>query len=656
MDDDLTESEREQLQKFVAHQRIAAGILLKWGWLLALVFAVLFLAFAGFLVWHSASSVQRFEATTRLLFTPRYGERVQNITDKQLASVLERSSLKRRVGRTMSMPHIERECLVADLEIKQERKPTNLFTLKAHSLTWVGAVKKVNAYAEVLIGEYISYRTRSLDAWGGSMEARKRGLQEQIAILEGEEAIEKGRSGVASPVETLTMLNGLLSDQRRNLSMLSVEIANEDVKKKKCEAAVGELGPAIIACAALIRQKSAEIAAIDQELTKLREVYTDLNPKVIGKVEDRAKLLEEYRAMLSEKGLDGIALEDLERVEKSARELADVTLRMEVLAESQRSLEQEIKSNEERSAALTSIIPSVERLRIKRTEIERVMRDLEEQLGEVDFLKMTAENDLQQIERAGGASEKNPLSLKNFILALAGALLCTLVLAFWLLLLELVFGKVRGAKELAAFGDVALIGSIPKPGAMTKDHEHDVLGVLALNFCNIELPKNILLICRLPGAPEQPKFVTALDWSLSMAGQRAFGLNIVHGLSFEPGDDCELMINTVRRGSMGWFPVANRYALAPTELQMLQADIAALRGEFDIVFMMMPEGLTRGGNFFSQLLSVCDSAVVMVGANETPRAELSYTRRHIKASGKPMMGLVTGVSARVVKREMEEKR
>ena len=106
----------------------------------------------------------------------------------------------------------------------------------------------------------------------------------------------------------------------------------------------------------------------------------------------------------------------------------------------------------------------------------------------------------------------------------------------------------------------------------------------------------------------------------------------------------------------GWFAAANRYSLAPTELQMLQADIATLRGEFDTVFMFMPDGLRRGGSFFSQLLGVCESAMIEIGAGATPRAELDYARRHVVEAGKPMMGIATGASARVVRREMEARK
>lgn len=656
MESELTAEEREQMRKFAAFKRVSLGILVKWFWFVVAVFGVVSFAFSTFLVWHTAKSTHRFSATTRLLYSPRQIMHSQNMSDKQLMSILDRKSLKRRVGRVLSMPNADRMSLNADLTIKQERKPSNLFTLTANASSWVGAVRKVNAYAEILIAEYITYRKRDLDAWSEVLELRKKTLTDQIAALEAEESVAKGKAGVASPVETLTILNGLISDQRRNYSMLSVQMANEEVKRKKLEGAVGKMGEAIIKCAPLIRKKSAELAALDAEIARLRDVYTDRNPKVMGKLDDRKELMDDFVGMLRENGIEGINLEDVEQVEQSVRELADIQLRMEVLAESQRSLEHEIKQNEARSEELTAAIPQIERIRVKRDEFERKERELEEQQGNIEYLLMTSDNDLQQIERAGGAGDEGPFSVKNFILAIIGAAVCTLALTFWIVVIELFFGKVRGAKELAAYEDVLVVGSIPRPKVVSEDMEKDVLGVVALNFASANIPKGIILVCRLAGSPDTSKFEAELEWSMSMAGQRIFNLEVVPSMDFEPPEGSETMINTVRKGERGWFPAANRYALAPTEIEMIKVDVTALRAEFDTVFIHMPGGLRRGGNFFSQLLDISESAMLIIGTGTTPRSELAYVRKHVSDASKPMLGLVAGATAKTVRAEMEEAR
>ena len=284
MQDDSTESEREQLRKFVVLQKLADIILLKWIWLLLAVFFALAVGFSLFVVTHYSKSIRRFDAKTQLLYNPRQIAKIQNVTDKQLMSILDRASIRRKIGDRMAMSESEKECLGQDLEIHQERRQPNLFRLTAHAPTKAGAVEKVNLYAEMLIGEYVTYRNRDLETWRESLEVRKKGLLGNIAELEGEEGVLKGKAGVAAPTEMLTMTTGLLSDQRRNLSLLSVKINNEELKKKSFEAVVGQMGTAVSANAATIRRKSRELAELDKEIAKLREVYTDLNPNVKGRL------------------------------------------------------------------------------------------------------------------------------------------------------------------------------------------------------------------------------------------------------------------------------------------------------------------------------------------------------------------------------------
>ena len=206
---------------------------------------------------------------------------------------------------------------------------------------------------------------------------------------------------------------------------------------------------------------------------------------------------------------------------------------------------------------------------------------------------------------------------------------------------------------MVAWGDIMSAWSLPKPGMMPEDQEKDTLGVVAMNFCNADIPKGIVLVCRLPGAEEQPKFREALDWSLAMAGRKTFLLNLVRNTEFTPPEGAETLLNTVCQDPHGWFMVENRYSLAPTELEMLKADVEELKKAHDEIFIMMPGGFCKGGSFFNQLLSVCDSVLLAVGAGSTLRSDLSYVRRHARAGERPMLGMVVGASDRVVRREME---
>ena len=645
------------MRRMAAALKVASGILLKWAFLFVLAFAGLFAGFSWFLVQRAAQSPWRYSSTTRLLYMPRDGGKVQVLGDKQLLRVLERLSLKRQVGEELPLPPGERTRLGLDLEIKQESKPTNLYTLTAHSGSREAAVRKVNAYADVLIEEYGSQRLRELARWGGAAEIRKAAMRTELAKVEEELAELKIQSGTEHPVEALVSMTSMIGEDRRNALMLDVEVSAAEKTRAALEEGQGELGTALLERAPELRKLKAAMEELDGEIAKLRQVYTDLNPKVRGKLEDREELEKKYLAIVEECGGEDPGLAGVEKAEKAQMSLLDATSRLEALKEKRESFAEKMARDEERAASLSEIAPRVAMLVARRSELKRELEEMEEQLGNLTYLQKSAGTDLRQIERSEAANEKSPFSAMNFAMAAGVAGAGTAGLAFLTVLLGFWLGRVRGAKELAAPGDIRVLGSLPGRWAMRKHREKEALGVVAIHFVDAPESKGTVLVCRLKGAKPQPKFEEALDWSLSMAGLRQFVLTIVPPAGKGvPQDDEEAvtMLNTVRKGPKGWFPVVNRYSLAPTELQMLRADLASLREEFDCIFVATSGGLRHGGAFTEQLLGVCDAALLTVGANRTRRSELAYVRRLVQAAGKPMMGLVTGARGRVVRKELEE--
>ena len=162
-EEELTEEERARLRGLIAVQKVVLGIALRWWFLFVVVFLALLALFSSFLWMRGSKSVKRFETTTRLLYSPKKVSRVDPLGDKQLMTILERASLKRRVQDHVDMELMERMCLTVDMKIEQSRRQSNLFTLTAASQTRQGAYAKVNAYADILIDEYVAYRSKDLE-------------------------------------------------------------------------------------------------------------------------------------------------------------------------------------------------------------------------------------------------------------------------------------------------------------------------------------------------------------------------------------------------------------------------------------------------------------------------------------------------------------
>ena len=301
------------------------------------------------------------------------------------------------------------------------------------------------------------------------------------------------------------------------------------------------------------------------------------------------------------------------------------------------------------------MIPEYERLQIHRTDVTTSIRELDEKIDNIAYLAGTLQNDLRQIERTGGAGDKGPFGVKQLALSLGGTLVCVFVLMLWVVMLEMLFGKVRGGREIAAYSGISFLGSLPRGGALPKGEEGEVMGVVALKMFLASEKSPIVLLCRLPGAEINAEFATAVDSTALMSGVNNFLLDVVSGDGFTPPDDAEQMVGVVRQGAHGWFPTANRFAMAPTEIQILQADLAALKESYGNVFLRMEDGVRTGGTFFDQLLGLCDAVILQVGAGATPRSAFSYVRRHVMSTGKVIMAMATGANAKTVRREMETK-
>ena len=652
-EEELTEEERARLRGLIAFQKVVLGIALRWWWLFVVVFLALLALFSSFLWMRGSKSVKRFETTTRLLYSPKKVSRVDSLGDKQLMTVLERASLKRRVQEHVDMEPMERMCLTVDMKIEQSRRQSNLFILTAASKTRKGAYAKVNAYADILIDEYVEYRSKDLETWRLSLENRRKEHMEKIADIDAEEAAFKTTTGALSPKESLLALNMLVSDQRKNDSALGVDIANEELKKRKQEEIVGTSGAAVIANAQAIRKRADAIAAIDGELVHLREKYTDINPKVAGKVQERSERIAELEEFLKSKGVEGLDIDKIDKIEKAAGELAECVTRLEALNQKRAALSKEIADNEKRASELAKIVMDYERIEVRRADLTSAVRDIDDQLSGISYAIGSLRNDLRQIERSNGADDNGPLGMKKVVFAVGGAFVLAGGMLFLIVVVELLFGKVRDGREIAVYEGISFLGSLPKSGAMPDDEAREAMGVVALKALLAAKDAKTIFACRLPGADPNMAFAEVIDFTATMSGASCFLLDIASQSGFSPPEGAEEMVGVVRSGQRGWFPAANRFALAPTELQMLKADIATLSESFDNIFIRIEDVVRVGGTFFDQLLDLSDAVLLMVGSGRTPRSSFAFARRHLKQSGKLVMAVAADSSAKRVRKDME---
>ena len=129
-------------------------------------------------------------------------------------------------------------------------------------------------------------------------------------------------------------------------------------------------------------------------------------------------------------------------------------------------------------------------------------------------------------------------------------------------------------------------------------------------------------------------------------------LKIVGSDTFEEPENPEvkMLSATYYHGEEGVMPTANPLALSQSELNLLESDIAELHNEVDTIFIYTDKPIDRFGVFFNQMLSVCDSAIIIVGARHSSRSLLRYVVAQQHESGRCIMSILTGSNDSMPKR------
>ena len=419
MTSEFSEKETAQMRRAGEVKRIAASTLLRSAPLLAVVFAALWAAFAAALAARSERSPARYSAATKLIYAPRQNSKLPPLGDKQAFGVLDRASLKRSVADRADLSPAERGRLAGDIDFEQSPRPSNIFVVTARAPSASNAVAKANAFAAAVVDAYVEYRKHDIDAWASDLRRQKEEFEARLAEMDAAGAFPADPFSASVAAEAVSLFRGVASGHRRELGSLAAEIAGERAVVAELEKTLGTNGAAVVRNAPRLAAIGGEIAAIDADLTKLREKYTDRNPKVKGKLEDRAALAAEYGVLMAEAGLGSDGGGQFGLKADAARRLAGAVARLEALEARKAALEKEIADSDEKAVSAAGGAPGAERAAVRRNELERAVLGLEERLNDAMFFAATVSADLRQIEPAADVSERRPGGRRD--IAAAGA-------------------------------------------------------------------------------------------------------------------------------------------------------------------------------------------------------------------------------------------
>lgn len=636
------ELEEEQIRRLNALRRILLIVAGRWLWVALAAFVAVAGTLTFLLVRRTARSCERVVVQTKLQFYPKSAAKIPAMDARQVFQILTRDTMVRDYIKRAKLTGVERLRAWIDLSLTQNRWDPRLFEITVKANTEARAVEKANCFADICLEEYAAYRRAELEKWLKTIDARRQELLAQSAALAADEQRLAQTHGVLAPEADVERLRTTISEQKVRLSELDVKATNEDLRVKRLKAELGTVSAKAFGHADELKDLQEELRRAEKEIVRLRELYTDKNPRLAVVLKTRADCRARLDAFLKAHEMPAMTVAELERLTAVYEKLRNAEVECEIHRSGRTALAQEIAANERQLKTLSDLLPQFEAFRRQRETLQPTIQGLEETISDIRYLQASIAGDLTQVERATGGRIASPYAKKNFLLGLAGGLFAAGGLLTLLVLVDFLFGRVRNAREAACYLGVRSLGpAVPKAACPAGVAYKDTLDRICLQIERETAEKAVHFMGVLPGGAFVDELGEAMHWLLTMAGRRVVVLDIVPAKTFEAPEGAEFLASVCLMGGRGWFARANPLALSPSETKLLGEDIATLRTRFDLVLLRCAEPVTSD-IFLRQMLEIAEVPLFHVGAGRTPRAALRRLARDGAAVGKVPLVVVDG--------------
>lgn len=626
-------NEQEQMRKLMTFRKIAQGIVCRHIILLSLAFIAVFVSVAGLIARKVSRSGSRYEASTMLIFTPKNSSKIKSMENQEVLQVITRYAMFKKLADVLQLSPAERARIAVDITVEQERAQKNLFRIIAHSADEESAVRKVNAFADLCLREYASYRTGDLERWLETILLRKREILESIEKNDAEESALCRKYGVTKPLTEAERLTVAISERKAELSEAKVQLGGCELKRKKIAAELDKIPSAAVSHIEEIRRYMSRLVESEKAIAELSRQYTDKNPRLQLRNEQYAREKADLQELLESIGVSNESLPSFDRMGSLLDSLRDAEAKTELVREGVSAIEREIERLTKQLGDLLVVMPEFDRLSHQRDNLRNTLESVEDDISDVRYLESSVRNDLSQVERAQFAVGAKVLSSKAIAVALILGLAFSGMLAFLIVLIEFSFGKVLSVGEISCQDGLFPLGALPTGGVFTDPAEEKaVLDGIFYRFKSAEKDWGSMFVALLPGAEAPKSLASSFEWNFAMCGLRMLTIRIVPAQGFVEPDGAELLGGVVRTSQEAWFPVADISAMSPGELSLLNMDVKALRKSGCAVCLFREQPIRRGELIASQLADLCDSIAIAVGVNRTRREDLRHilalSRRH----------------------------
>ncbi len=648
-EEEKSESEAEALQmrRLNALRIVVQTVALRWAWPTLAVTLAVAAALTVALMRRTGRSYERAVVTTGLQFYPKSASRIPAMSEQQVYQILTRGAMVKMYIEEAHLTGIERLRAWQDLSVMPSSWDRRLFEITAKANKEERAVEKANCFADICLREYAAYRRADLERWIKTIDARREELLTQIARVDADEQKLARTYGVLSPESDLERLRLTVLDQKERLSEASVKLSNGDLRVRRLKEDLGSVSAKAFGRADELKALQDELSQADKEVSRLRALYTERNPRLVIVMKTRDECQARVNAFLRENEMPSMTGAELERLTAVYDRLRDATAEWEMLRLSRDALAKEVAENERQMQTLADLQPRFSGFRRRRETLQETIQNLEETISDIRYLQASIAGDLTQVERATSGKVASPYQAKNFAFGLVGGVFAGCGLLSMLVLLDFLFGCVRGPRELGGYLGLRLAGAVAPEAKCPKGVKwRDAVDRLCFDVEKMLSPKGVYYVGALPGGALLPELGDAFHMALSMDGCRSAVVDIVPAKTFSPPDGAECLASVYMKGERGWFARASAKSLSMSETRLLAEDLASLRERFDVVFLQCSDPAVSGV-FVGQMLEIASLSFFYVGARLTPRAFMRRLARSAERAGREAMILMGGrLSAR----------
>lgn len=570
-------------------------------------FMFTFIVAAVLTLWLVRSSAKRFEARTDLSFYPKHIGRIQAVDVDSALQIFARQIMFEQLANQLGLPKKAGKWLRGQVELVWNKKQPNRFQIYTKANSEKKAIEVAELFAKLCISEYIKCRNDDLLKWRDAFLARKKDLQERGRRCDEQISELNIQGGTFSLEQEMERLWQEQNSKKRNMADLKLEANQLLLQCKPLDQELSRMPKGWENHAEKLRTIFAEQRLLAAELNRLRQLYTEKNPKLIAAVARQESLQENYLAFLKQNKLPMITEDQFSNAESLVGKRLLLIQSLEKNRSTQQAIIDELAQSQLAVEKLRKLLPRYEQLKQEQRERDLSIRDIEDSLSGIVYLQTTTSNELFRLDQAYISNATRSFSKKNIVLILIASMMVAGIGGIAILAMDFLFGKVHSFRELAVYNELMPLGQL------TDSDPNEMF----FPFQKADFPATILFEASVNPIPYNSRIEQALDWNLMMAGKTSCRIKLIPAPEFTfDGENHPELSSVSINGNSGKFPLENPDFISPFEMQLLQSDIQELKKMFDVII------ISGKFQYLKTIPDICDGAVLMLTADTTTRGEL----------------------------------